>query len=74
MPLIPADQDLSRQAPSGLMALVQTWLADLPRPPETPATRRAALRREIDALAWTLVGRLEGVEAEIPLDRDTPNR
>jgi len=53
---------------------VQSWLAELPRPPETVGTRRAALRRELDDLAWTLVGRLEGVDAEIPLDRDTPSR
>ncbi len=82
MLIIPTEHKTTGSPPqSGLMALVQGWLAALPPDGDVAGMRRAALRRELDAFAWQLVGRLHGVDAEaedlspeIPLDMDKPNR
>ena len=82
MSIIPADQESAGGAePGGFMALVHSWLISLPVEQEARAHRRTAIQRELDAFAWDLVGRLDGVApaddglvAEIPLDRDKPNR
>jgi hypothetical protein len=82
MSIVPTDHDFSGCPRSGgILALVDAWLADLTLHPTTQAHRAAALRREIDAFAWQLVGRMDGIDAgdagpgpEIPLDSDQPNR
>ena len=82
MSIIPAEQKRTGSAaPGGLMALVHSWLANLPPDEDQNAHRRAVLRRELDAFAWNLIGRMDGIAPpddgripEIPLDMDKPNR
>lgn len=82
MSIIPAEQESTGSAaPGGLMALVHSWLANLPPDEDQIARQRAVLRRELDAFAWNLVGRMDGIAPsddgrmpEIPLDMDKPNR
>lgn len=84
MSTIPAEHETSAGQTGGLMTLVYSWLDALPPTPDTEHRRRAALRRELDALAWCLVGRLVGpldevdpsgdaVSPELPLDRGAPS-
>ncbi|MGE0420283.1 MAG: hypothetical protein AB7O80_26045 [Acetobacteraceae bacterium] len=64
MSFVPATpEDSASTNTGGLMAIVAGWLADLPRQADTPHRRRAELRRELDAFAWRLVARMDGIDA-----------
>ena len=63
MTIVPVDHEDTAAPPSGLMTLVHGWLADLSQHPDARRHRLAALQRELDAFAWSLVGRLDGIEA-----------
>lgn len=64
----------------GWTTMFRGWLSSLPAT-QTHGQKRAALRRELDALAWDLVARMDGIDArdapllpEIPLDSENASR
>ena len=63
MTIVPVDHEDTAAPPTGLMAIVHGWLADLSQHPDARRHRLAALQRELDAVAWRLVGRLDGIDA-----------
>lgn len=84
MPNVPTDLVLSTESDCTVSGRpFDPAAAGLVRPTRTPApdSARAALRRELETIAWALVARLAEEHAadqdptpEIPLDRDEGSR